>query len=79
MKLRELLLAFFMLSAGMIAFAYAQQQQPSFSPSEIAIAISSNVNALASALENANRQIKTLTDKNAELQKEIDEIRPPKK
>ena len=55
------------------------QQQPQFSPSEIAIAITSNVNSLASALENSIRQIKDLTEKNAALQKQLDELKGSKK
>jgi predicted transcriptional regulator len=74
----RLLSGVFLLSSVVSALAQ-QQQQPNFSPSEVAIAITSNVNGLASALENANRQIKALTDKNAELQKQIDELKPSKK
>ena len=77
--IRALLAVFFLL---MIAFSsgwHLRAQQQQFSPSEIAIAITSNVNALASALENANRQVKALTEKNTELQKQLDDLKPTQK
>lgn len=56
--------------------AWAQQQQTT--PSEVAIQINNAVSSLALALEQANRQIKDLTDKNIALQKQIDDLKGKK-
>lgn len=55
--------------------AWAQQQT---TPSEVAIQINNAVSSLALALENANRQLKDLTDKNVALQKQLDELKAKK-
>lgn len=62
----------FFLALSLTTPAFAQQQT---TPSEVAIQINNAVSSLALALENANRQLKDLTDKNAALQKQLDELK----
>lgn len=59
--------------------AVAQQQQVQQTPPEVALQLNNVIGSWAQTIVNQTRQIETLQTKNAELQKQLDELKPKKK